>query len=54
MAKGNSFQQGESEFILFDACLMSSIEVLYDLRDKAKYVIASPAELPAPVSLMPG
>lgn len=54
MAKAIPFNKENLEFILFDACLMSSIEVLYDLRDKAKYVIASPAELPAPVSLMPG
>lgn len=36
------------DFIVFDACLMSSIETLYEFRDKAKYVIASPAETPAP------
>ncbi len=48
MAKAIPFNNEKLEFILFDACLMSSIEVLYDLRDKAKYVIASPAELPAP------
>ena len=48
MAKAIPFNKENLEFILFDACLMSSIEVLYDLREKAKYVIASPAELPAP------
>lgn len=32
-------------FILFDACLMSGIEVLYELRNKAEYIIASPAEV---------
>lgn len=32
-------------FILFDACFMSSIEVLYELRKKTQYVIASPAEV---------
>lgn len=42
MAKAIPFNKENLEFILFDACLMSSIEVLYDLRDKAKYVIASP------------
>ena len=36
---------GGFEFILFDACFMSSIEVLYELKDKADYVIASPAEI---------
>lgn len=33
------------EFILFDACSMSSIEVLYEIRDKAKYFISSPGEV---------
>lgn len=33
------------EYILFDACLMSSVEALYDLRQAAKYLIASPAEV---------
>jgi len=33
------------DFLLFDACSMASVEVLYELRDKAKYTIASPAEV---------
>ena len=33
------------EFILFDACLMSNIEVLYELKDVTDYFIASPAEV---------
>ncbi|MDR1225874.1 MAG: hypothetical protein LBK47_03125 [Prevotellaceae bacterium] len=32
------------EFIIFDACLMGSIEVLYQLRNKANTIIASPTE----------
>ena len=36
------------EFILFDACFMQSIEVAYELRHVAKYIVASPAEIPAP------
>lgn len=36
---------GGYRFILFDACLMSSIEVIYELKDKADYIIASPAEV---------
>jgi len=32
------------DFIIFDACLMSGVEVLYQLRDKAKIIIASPTE----------
>ena len=33
------------DFILFDACFMSSVEALYDLRHAAEYIIASPAEV---------
>ncbi len=33
------------DFILFDACLMGSIEVAYQLRDKAEYIISSPTEI---------
>ena len=36
------------EFILFDACFMQSIEVAYELRHTANYIIGSPAEIPAP------
>jgi hypothetical protein len=32
------------DFIIFDACLMSGIEVLYQLRNKTKIIIASPTE----------
>ena len=32
-------------FILFDACLMGSVEVAYALRNKADFLIASPAEI---------
>lgn len=38
---------GHFDFILFDACFMSSVEVLYELRDKADYFIVSPAEIVA-------
>jgi hypothetical protein len=31
--------------IIFDACAMASIEVLYEFRDKAQYVIASPTDI---------
>lgn len=34
------------EYILFDACFMQTIEVLYELRAGAKYIIGSPAEIP--------
>lgn len=33
------------EFILFDSCLMSTVEVAYQLRDKTDYIIASCAEV---------
>lgn len=36
------------DFILFDACFMQAIEVAYELRDVANYLIASPAEIPNP------
>ena len=32
------------DFILFDACLMGSIEALYELRGKTNYIIASSVE----------
>ncbi|MDR1758910.1 MAG: hypothetical protein LBR60_00090 [Fibrobacter sp.] len=32
------------EFLIFDACLMSGIEILYQLRHKAGVIIASPTE----------
>lgn len=32
------------DFILFDACYMGSAEVVYELKDKANYIIASPTE----------
>ena len=36
---------GHFDFIMFDACFMASVEVLYELRDKADYFVASPAEI---------
>ncbi len=36
------------DFILFDCCLMQSVEVAYELRDKANYMLGSPAEIPGP------
>ncbi len=35
------------DYILFDACLMQTVEVAYALREVTDYVIASPALLPA-------
>jgi len=33
------------DFIMFDACLMSSVEVAYQLKDCADYLIATPTEV---------
>ena len=33
------------EYIIFDACFMSSVEFLYDLRHAADYIVASPVEI---------
>lgn len=33
------------EFIMFDACYMGSLEVVYELKDKAKFIIASSSEV---------
>lgn len=32
-------------FIIFDACLMGGIEVMYELKDSTDYIISSPAEI---------
>lgn len=34
------------EWILFDACFMQCVEVAYELRNLADYIIGSPAEIP--------
>lgn len=33
------------DFIMFDVCLMGGVEVMYELRNKADYIIASAAEV---------
>ena len=33
------------DFILMDACLMGSVEVAYELRNKTDFIIASPTEI---------
>lgn len=35
------------DYLLFDACFMSSVEALYDLRRSADYIVASPCEVMA-------
>lgn len=36
------------DFIVFETCLMGGVEVAYALKDKARYMLASPAELLSP------
>ena len=36
------------DYIIFDACFMQTIETAYELRNVARYVIGSPAEIPGP------
>lgn len=45
LAEGIRLAGIELEYILFDACFMSSMEAIYDLRDAADYIIASPCEI---------
>lgn len=33
------------DYIIFDACFMSSVEFLYDMRTAADYIVASPVEI---------
>jgi hypothetical protein len=33
------------DFLLFDACSMGAVECVYELRDKAEYIISSPSEI---------
>lgn len=46
MAK--AMEGADLEYIYFDACFMASAEVAYELRHCAPYMVASPAETPAP------
>lgn len=41
-------QSPHLDFILFDACFMQAVEVVYELREVADYIISSPAEIPGP------
>ena len=34
------------DFILFDACFMQSVEVAYEFRNVAQWLVATPAEMP--------
>lgn len=45
LAEGIKQSDVEFDYILFDACFMANIEALYDLRECANYIIASPCEI---------
>lgn len=47
LAKGIANTGIKMDYILFDDCYMSSIEVAYDLKDVSDYLIASPTEVMA-------
>ncbi|WP_115172030.1 clostripain-related cysteine peptidase [Sphingobacterium spiritivorum] len=36
------------DFMIFESCFMTGIEVLYELKDKTRYVVASSAEILSP------
>ncbi len=46
----SALEQSQTKFgyILFDACFMSNIESLYDLKDLCNYIIGSPCEILGP------
>ena len=41
----SAIPDGEFDYIVFETCLMAGVEVAYELRNKAKYIVASSAEL---------
>ena len=45
LASAIEYSEVELDYILFDACFMSNIETIYDLRNAANYIIASPCEI---------
>lgn len=45
IAEALTIAQLHPDYILFDACFMSNIEALYDLRDVTDHIIASPCEI---------
>ena len=45
LAEGIEKSGVELDYILFDACFMANIEAIYDLRNSANYIIASPCEI---------
>lgn len=47
MARAIETAQVRFDYLLCDACFMSSIEALYDLRNATRYIVASPSEVMA-------
>ena len=45
IADGINGSDVDIDYILFDACFMSNIETIYELRNSANYIIASPCEI---------
>ncbi|MEG1612215.1 MAG: clostripain-related cysteine peptidase [Alistipes sp.] len=45
LAKSLTETNTKFEYLIFDACFMSSIEALYDLRTTTKHILASPCEV---------
>lgn len=45
LAQGIDLSGISLDYILFDACFMSNVEAIYDLRNCADYIIASPCEI---------
>lgn len=44
----DAIPEGVFDYIVFEACFMAGIEVAYELRNKAKYILASSAEIVDP------
>jgi hypothetical protein len=44
----NALGNHHFDFILFDACFMQAVEVVYELRACSDYFIGSPTEIPGP------
>lgn len=45
IAEGINNSNADIDYIIFDACFMSNIETIYELRNSANYIIASPCEI---------
>lgn len=45
IAQGICNSYADIDYIIFDACMMANIENIYELRNTANYIIASPCEI---------